>query len=365
MLEHPFLLLSDESLRAKLATLFSMPGLGIAISTTDKQFYDVNGRFCEITGYTLQQLKGMTWAEITHEDDLEQDVVKFEQLQNEETTSYTVDKRFVRKDGHYVWVELTVQTIIKPTGEIDFFIGFVKEITHRVKQLHNLREQNRQLEEFAQITSHNLRSPVGNLRGLIDLYKRESDPIERAALFDHIDTVTTTLLETINILARTLQIRDNPDIMRDHVIIAEVVDRVRSTMLSDVASTQAIIETDFDRCSTMEYPEIYLDSILQNLLTNTIRYRSPDRSLHVAITTWMDGDSPMMSFRDNGLGMDMEKVGTRIFGLHKTFHRHPDARGIGLFLTKNMVDVMHGTIKCDSKENVGTTFTIRFSENDA
>jgi len=360
MAEHPFLTLSDELLREKLTSLFSMPGLGIAISTKNRQFYDVNERFCEITGYSLQELQSKTWADITHADDMEQDVAHFKLLSNEEISAYTLDKRYVRKDGHIVWVELTAQTIRKPTGEIDFYIAFVQEISHRIKQLHNLREQNRQLEEFALITSHNLRSPIGNLIGLIELHKRETDEEERDFLFAQIDTVSTTLLETINILARTLQIRDNVNLTREHLSFADVFNRVRATLLSDIVSSQAVIESDFCQSPDIVYPEVYLDSIFLNLLTNALKYRSPDRQLHVIVRTWLEGDAHMLSVSDNGLGMNLERIGNKLFGLNKTFHRHPDARGIGLFLTKNMIEAMHGTISCESTEHVGTTFTIQF-----
>lgn len=364
MAEHPFLTLSDELLREKLTSLFSMPGVGIAISQVNKLFYDVNERFCEIAGYSLQELQTKTWADITHPDDIEQDVAHFKLLSSEEISAYTLDKRYVRKDGHIVWVELTAQTIRKPSGEIDFFIAFVQEISHRIKQLHNLREKNRQLEEFALITSHNLRSPIGNLSGLIDLYKRENDETERDFLFSQIDSVATTLLETINILARTLQIRDNVNLTREHLSFAEVFDRVRATLLSDVVSSQVIIETDFCQSPYIDYPEVYLDSIFLNLLTNALKYRSPDRQPRVHVRTWKEGDAHMLSVSDNGLGMNLERIGNKLFGLNKTFHRHPDARGIGLFLTKNMIEAMHGTISCESTEHVGTTFTIQFDEDE-
>lgn len=364
MAEHPFLTLSDELLREKLTSLFSMPGLGIAISTMDKQFYDVNDRFCEITGYTMLELQELTWSDITHPEDVEYDISQFKRLSSDEIPGYTVDKRYIRKDGHIVWVELTAQTIRKPTGEIDFFIGFVQEISHRIKQLHNLREQNRQLEEFAQITSHNLRSPIGNLSGLIDLYKRETDNAERDFLFAQIDTVTSTLLETINILARTLQIRDNVNLTREHLTFTDVFERVRATLLSYVIASQAVIETDFSECPEIDYPEAYLESIFLNLLTNALKYRSPERQLHVVVRSWKEGDVRVVSVADNGIGMNMERVGNRLFGLNKTFHRHPDARGIGLFLTKNMIEAMHGTISCKSIEHVGTLFTIRFEDDD-
>ena len=93
MAEHPFLTLSDEMLREKLTSLFSMPGLGIAISTMDKQFYDVNDRFCAITGYSMQELQEMTWSDITHPDDVEYDISQFKRLSSEEIPGYTVDKR--------------------------------------------------------------------------------------------------------------------------------------------------------------------------------------------------------------------------------------------------------------------------------
>ena len=72
----------------------------------------------------------------------------------------------------------------------------------------------------------------------------------------------------------------------------------------------------------------------------------------------------MLSVADNGLGINMERHASKLFGLNKVFHRHPDARGIGLFLTKNMIDALGGSISCTSTEDVGSTFTVLLHGNE-
>ena len=106
--------------------------------------------------------------------------------------------------------------------------------------------------------------------------------------------------------------------------------------------------------------DTYLESIFQNLLSNAIKYRSPERHLEVHFSTQMVNERIELRVRDNGLGIDMERYGDKLFGMHKTFHEHQEARGVGLFLTKTQVETLGGEIFAESDVNVGTTFVIRF-----
>jgi len=123
----------------------------------------------------------------------------------------------------------------------------------------------------------------------------------------------------------------------------------------------AQIEYDFKDAPVIDYPKIYLESIFLNLLSNALKYSSRDRTPHIILKSFFGADHKIvLTCEDNGIGIDMDKYGHKIFGLYKTFHHHPDANGVGLFITKNQVEALGGSITVESKVGIGTKFTIKF-----
>ncbi|HRK05018.1 MAG TPA: PAS domain S-box protein [Chlorobiota bacterium] len=372
--QHPFFEQSTDRLVERFGMIFDMPSMGIAVSMPNKQFYDVNERFCDIVGYSRAELDRLTWTDITHPDDLNADVAQFTRVLRGEITHYHLEKRYVRKDGGVVWTEIQVQVFRLPTGEIDFLIAFVEEIGDRILRRQELRQQleisalanealvekNRRLQEYAHITSHNLRSPVGNLNALIHLYRDETDEAERSIIFDQISRVATVLTDTVNALVSTLAIKTEGTTDATDISIADLVERIRASISHDVRRTGATIETDVTLAPTIHFSAVYLESILLNLVTNALRYRHPDRPPSIVISTRTDDTSTILQVADNGLGIDLTRYGGKLFGLRQTFHRHPDARGIGLFLTKSMIEASGGEISVESVVDHGTTFTLKF-----
>jgi signal transduction histidine kinase len=113
----------------------------------------------------------------------------------------------------------------------------------------------------------------------------------------------------------------------------------------------------------INFPKRYLTSILLNLLTNAIKYRSPQRSLIITIKTHIHKDYTILSFSDNGIGIDMQKFGHKVFGLYQRFHNNIDGKGLGLYIIKSQVDAMDGKVEVESAENEGTTFRIYFYDS--
>ena len=121
------------------------------------------------------------------------------------------------------------------------------------------------------------------------------------------------------------------------------------------------IEADFTGAETVQFSDVYLESILLNLLTNAIKYAHPTRYPVIKIKTYRDADGKLkLTFSDNGIGMNMERVKNKIFGLYQRFHNNADAKGIGLYLVHSQVTALEGKIEVESEEGVGTTFTITF-----
>ena len=104
----------------------------------------------------------------------------------------------------------------------------------------------------------------------------------------------------------------------------------------------------------------YMESIILNFATNAIKYRSPEREPILRFEAVKKNEYIELSIEDNGMGIDLEKYGEKLFGMYKTFHRKEDAKGIGLFITKNQIEALGGKIEVESEVNKGTVFTIFF-----
>ena len=105
-----------------------------------------------------------------------------------------------------------------------------------------------------------------------------------------------------------------------------------------------------------------MDSIIHNLLTNAVKYKHPDRNPIISVNTKKEGNKIVLSVKDNGIGIDLRKNGDKLFGMYKTFHANDDARGIGLYITKNQIEAMGGNILVYSEVDKGTTFKVYFNE---
>jgi signal transduction histidine kinase len=103
-----------------------------------------------------------------------------------------------------------------------------------------------------------------------------------------------------------------------------------------------------------------LESIFQNLLSNAIKYRAPNRKAKIHFETNVRNEAVELRVTDNGQGIDLKKFGDKLFGLHRTFHNHDEARGVGLFLIKTQIESMGGSISAESQVGKGTTFIIQF-----
>ncbi|MBC9913226.1 PAS domain-containing protein [Chitinophaga varians] len=224
----------------------------------------------------------------------------------------------------------------------------------------NLVNQNKQLEDFAHITSHNLRAPIANLRALMQMHNEASSQQERELYLGMLHEVIKKIDETLNDLVEVVQIRKDVNVEKEKLLFSERVQKVKDILLVDIETSNIKITYDFDQAPQIEYPRVYLDSILQNFITNAIRYRSPEREPELHLQTSKENDNIVLTVQDNGIGIDMERFGNKLFGFRKTFHRNKDAKGIGLFITKTQVEAMGGSIRAESRPGQGTKFIITF-----
>ncbi len=220
-------------------------------------------------------------------------------------------------------------------------------------------KQSKEIKDFASITSHNLRSPMSNLLTLVNFYSKSTSDDDKSEIFSMIKKASSKLAEIINDLGNILSIAAVPDSQQERLTFKDLWNKIKNLLAGDLTETGAEIKCLF-KIPSMVYPKTYMESIFLNLLSNSIKYRVNQRKLQIKIKTWQIDGKVWMSYEDNGVGIDLKRYGQKIFGYGKTFHVHPEAKGIGLFITKLQIESMGGHIEVDSKLGEWTRFTICF-----
>lgn len=223
-----------------------------------------------------------------------------------------------------------------------------------------LIKHNHELQQFSYTISHNLRAPVARLLGLTNLLSLQYPDIpddmrklvrliKESSL--EFDSVIRDLNKIIDVRNEFYRVKEKIHFKQE---LEQAIKSVGENMFEDVQ-----LHTDFRE------PAIYtvrpiLSSILYNLVSNAIKYKSSQRKLELSLKTYQQDRFIILEVSDNGMGMNLESYGKEIFGLYKRFHAHIEGRGLGLYLVKSQVESLGGRIEIKSQLNAGTTFLVYF-----
>ena len=327
----------------------------------------VNPAFSVMSGYPIDEIIGKTPNIFKGPNsDKEEyrkliDALKKKQECLIETISY-------KKNKEEYWVRFSMIPIYDTENELSHWISIQRDVSEEKKQekekeqlIRELTQNNKDLKQFSYITSHNLRAPLSNLTGLLNLI--EDIPIENQELKEIINgfSKSTHLLnDTVNDLVKVIIIKDNPSIQKEAVLLKEIFENVFNQLSFQIELYKPIIKLNFEKVSVLNTNKAYIESIMLNLLTNAIKYKSENRHLKITINASEVDDIVYLTFQDNGIGIDLERNRDKVFGLYQRFHNYPDSKGLGLYLVKSQVETMGGTINIESEVNKGTSFTLTF-----
>lgn len=273
-----------------------------------------------------------------------------------------------KRDGKEFWLRFTMIPIFNNEEQLSHWISIQKDVTDSKNQerekeqlITELTKKNTDLKQFSYITSHNLRAPLSNLTGLLNLVEDiKIDDEELQDILNGLSTSTHLLNDTINDLTKVMVIKETPNIAKEQVSIAQVFEKVCTQTKILLNTINHNIITDFKKESDFEINKSYIESIFTNLLTNSIKYKSVNTQLIIEISASLDNEETMIIFKDNGIGIDLDRNKDKVFGLYQKFHSYPDSKGLGLYLVKSQVEAMGGTITIESEVNVGTKFVMKF-----
>jgi len=324
----------------------------------------VNEAFTRMTGYQASEVIGKT-PRILQGPETDRDVLAKIRAALEKWEPIEVEVINYRKDGEPFWSNFSIVPLADKNGWITHWISLQRNVTGRKesetaqKQLNEeLTKQNYGLEQFSFITSHNLRAPVANLLSILDLLDREKpENPENVALMDMIELSTHRMNETLNELSKVLKIKGDTHPKVEVVNFQSVYSRMLGNINALLKEAGGEIVTHFDPAE-MVYTRSHIDNIMLNMITNAIKYRSKDNKLKIELNSSIVDGYVVLSFKDNGLGIDLNRYRSRLFGMYQRFHNNADSRGLGLYIVHAQVQALGGKIEVDSKVNVGTTFRV-------
>ncbi|MCW3123181.1 MAG: hypothetical protein JWQ38_2673 [Flavipsychrobacter sp.] len=224
-----------------------------------------------------------------------------------------------------------------------------------------LIQRNKDLEQFSYIVSHNLRSPLANIGGLTELmqlsgFEQEHEKELVGELAASVKKLDSVIMDLNNIL----QIKHTEGKAKETIKLSDLLSEIKLSIDNLMKNDGVVIVSDFSRVDELLSIKGYLYSIFLNLISNSIKYRQADIAPVIEITSYRLKNTARIVFKDNGLGIDMEKRGDQVFGLYKRFHSHVDGKGMGLYMVKTQVESLGGKISISSEVNKGTEFRIEF-----
>jgi PAS domain S-box-containing protein len=235
----------------------------------------------------------------------------------------------------------------------------IKQKEIELRQLsQELMHSNRELQQFAYITSHNLRAPVANLISLLSLFDKEHLSERNHVFLEKMEMSVERLHSTLNDLNEILSSRANMTEKDEVLYFDQEFKKVVELISEEIRLKEAVIHVDFSKAPAILFSRKVLHSILLNLLTNAIKYRKPDVPPEITVSTEEDGEYVILYVKDNGMGIDLEKYGNKIFGLYQRFHDNKDGKGLGLYIIKNQIEALEGKIAVESIVNKGSMFHV-------
>lgn len=227
-----------------------------------------------------------------------------------------------------------------------------------------VEKSNSRLEEFAYVATHNLRAPVVNLKSLVELFRSMHPVLEPNAnqVFEKIDVTANNLASTLQDLINIIAVSKKNIESKSEVYFEDLVKSIKENLEVQIRKEKAEVKTDFSEVPKIKYPKGHLESICQNMITNSLKYRSSNPPVIEIHSERSDGFI-CLSFKDNGAGIDIEKHKDKLFRMFQRLSPDGEGKGLGLFIVKSQIERLGGRIEVESEPGIGTTFKVFLKDN--
>ena len=340
----------------------------ITLVSSDSKLIYCSPSIKTILGYSIDELLHKRDYEFIHPDDISDFQNKIKEIKENPGQSFSNQQRLFHKNGHWIWCEGTVTNMLNEPG-INAIVSNFRDISkkrlkeeEKEKMVADIIQHSKNLEQFAYIISHNLRGPIANILGIANVLKGDISKADRNKSQSFLFEAVENLDEVIKDLVKILQTRSEITERKELIYLQDLVDIIMSSIHNLIEKENVQMITDFSEVDSVLSLKSYLHSIFYNLIANSIKYRQSGRPPIIYIKSSKHEGKIIISIKDNGIGIDLEQYGDKIFGLYHRFHQSVEGKGLGLFMTKTQVEVLRGQINVRSELGEGTEFNIELPQ---
>jgi signal transduction histidine kinase len=249
-------------------------------------------------------------------------------------------------------------------GQVVKIYGVLQDITLQKEAQQKLKIQAQELQQLNYITSHNLKAPISNIHALMDLVVFSELSEQNKMIIDMIRSSSISMMDTIQGLNEVVSTKNSFELLPEKILFSNCFNIAANELSVLVEESKAVISTDFEKVDKLFFPRIHLVGIIQNLLSNAIKYRDTDRTSEIKLWSEKSSEGTCLIVSDNGLGIDLELMKNKLFGLFQRYHIKQEGSGIGLYLVKSTIENYGGKVSVESEVGKGTKFTILFKDNE-
>ena len=353
---------------------------GMAILSAEGKHLYVSPSIKNVLGYSMEEGMQTDPLAITHPEDIPSLLEMMKQaMENPGAPVKGNAKRLLHKNGTWLWVEGILTNMLHDPAINGIIYNFrditesklAEEVLKEIEEknalereilIRELTHSIKDLKQFTYITSHNFKAPLSNLIGLLNHVDFNTLSSDNKSIVEMFKTSTLQLNKTIDDLVRILIVKNNVNVNIFKNDINEILDTVVASLQYEIDETGCTINKKL-QVADIHFNKSYLESILLNLISNAIKYRSPRRPLTIDIATERaPNEEVLLTIKDNGVGIDLIQNQDRIFGLYQRFHSNPDGVGLGLYMVKSQLNALGARIDVESEVDKGTAFFITFKE---
>jgi len=344
--------------------LFERNLAGVYRADLNAMFLECNDAFAQIIGFKTSKDVIGKYARELYDNISHQDFVKKVSENNYKISGNECSIRL--KNGRILYLLENASIIEDENGKNSYIEGSMFDITDRKriesqlqKTVNELINKNNDLMQFNYIVSHNLRAPIANILGLVSVLNYQNSESETKKIIEYIGQSIFKMDDLVKDLNEMLAIRSLISTKKEIVNIKNVIDSIFHSIEKQRVESNALIKIDIKKeANEIKTIKSYFESILYNLISNAVKYKSPLRQLELSIIIKKENDTFKIIISDNGIGIDLVQNGKDIFGLYKRFNVEQEGKGLGLYMVKKQIEAINGEIKIESELNKGTTFLI-------
>lgn len=329
--------------------VFDVSPQGICLIDQNGIYINVNQSFAELLGYTKKELIGKSIQSVTHPDDLEMDMEMTEKVFSGTIDYFELDKRFIKKNGDVTWLKLHASTYQENIG-----IGILEPIKVRTKLEGRIAKLKQDLDQFIYRISHDIRGPVANILGLTALkYKSEEELVqfmdqarENAKKLDHI-------IREIGDYA----VNERFSIKEEEISLIQAIDEICEEVVKEKSKDKKInIAKKVGYKNGIKVDHSRLNIILKNLITNAFHFSKEEG--HIDVIADVENSELVVIVKDDGVGIRQD-IQAKIYDMFYRGSNISEGAGLGLFIVKDVLKEINGTISFESDEGKGTEFTVK------